>query len=153
MTGQFFAAKDALLSSIDESIRSLKKKCQEKLAEIRGDKSAYAEAMQARKFLQLDFGSDTPEMYQEELSNHLCNLVEAAETIDKEMQTKEAQASQIEERYGAEIQALETTRGQLVKLAWHDDKERAKVNASNFEVKVHQQPGFVPNLPLSTQEQ
>jgi hypothetical protein len=148
MTGEFFATKDEVLLSIDENIRGLKKECQTELTEIRGDKSAYAEVMQARKFLELDFGSDTPI----EFSQHLCNLIEAAEAIDKEMQMKEAQASQIEERYGAKIQALESSRSELVKLAWHEDKTRARVNASNFS-PVHQEPRFIPNLPLSTREQ
>ena len=150
MTGEFFKAKDALLSKLDEDIRGLKKECQAKLAETRGDKSAYAEVMQARKFLQLDFDDDTPT----EFSEHLLTLIESAEAIDKEMQVREAQASQIESEYGAKIQALEGNRSQLVKLAWHEDKAHATVSASSFDesqIKVLKQARAV--LPLSTREQ
>ena len=150
MTGEFFQAKDALLSRIDEDIRSLKKESQTKLAESRGDKSAYAEVMQARKFVELDFGDDTPT----EFSEHLLTLIESAEAIDKEMQVREAQASQIESEYGAKIQALEGNRSQLVKLAWHEDKAHATVSASSFDesqIKVLKQARAV--LPLSTREQ
>ncbi len=147
MTGEFFAAKDALLSRIDEDIRGLKKECQTKLAESRGDKSAYAEVMQARKFLELDFADNTPT----EFSENLLALIESAEAIDKEMQMKEAQASRIESEYGAKIQALEGNRSQLVKLAWHEDKTRARVSASSFDASQTEQTRAV--LPLSTREQ
>ena len=149
MTGEFFAAKDALLSRIDEDIRGLKKECQTKLAETRGDKSAYAEAMQARKFLELDFGDDTPTEFGEDL----LTLIESAETIDKEMQVQEARASKVGTEYGARIEALEAQRSQLVKLAWHEEK-RAKVSASSFDasqIKILDRARAV--LPLSTREQ
>jgi hypothetical protein len=147
MAGEFFAAKDAMLSRIDEDIRGLKKECQTKLAELRGDKSSYAEAMQARKFLELDLGEHTPVEHNEQM----LAMTEAAQAIDQVQQTQEAQASKVGTEYGARIQALEFERGQLVKLAWHEGR-RAKVSASNFG-PVHQEPKFVPNLPLSTQEQ
>ena len=150
MTGEFFQALVAVLSWFEEDIRSLKKESQTKLAESRGDKSAYAEVMQARKFLELDFGDDTPT----EFSEHLLTLIESAEAIDKEMQVREAQASQIESEYGAKIQALEGNRSQLVKLAWHEDKAHATVSASSFDesqIKVLKQARAV--LPLSTREQ
>ena len=148
MAGEFFAAKDAMLKQIDADIRSLKQECQSKLAELRGDKSSYAEAMQARKFLELDLGEHTPVEHNEQM----LAMIEAAQAIDQTQQTQEAQASKVGTEYGARIQALEFERGQLVKLAWHEDKARAKVSASNFS-PVHQEPRFVPNLPLSTQEQ
>lgn len=151
MAGEFFAAKDAMLKQIDADIRSLKQECRSKLAELRGDKSTYAEAMQARKFLELvldkEFSDNTPV----EHSESMLAMIEAAQAIDQVQQTQEAQASKVGTEYGARIQALEFERGQLVKLAWHEGR-RAKVSASNFG-PVHQEPKFVPNLPLSTQEQ
>ena len=150
MTGEFFAAKDAMLKQIDADIRSLKQECQSKLAELRGDKSSYAEAMQARKFLELEFSDNTPV----EHSENMLAMIEAAQAIDQVQQTQEAQASRVGTEYGARIQALELERGQLVKLAWHEDKTRAKVSASNFDasqIKLLDQARAV--LPLSTREQ
>ena len=150
MTGEFFAAKDAMLKQIDADIRSLKQECQSKLAELRGDKSSYAEAMQARKFLELEFSDNTPV----EHSENMLAMIEAAQAIDQAQQTQEAQASRVGTEYGARIQALELERGQLVKLAWHEDKTRAKVSASNFDasqIKLLDQARAV--LPLSTREQ
>ena len=144
MTGEFFAAKDAMLRQIDADIRSLKRECQSKLAELRGDKSSYAEAMQARKFLELEFSDNTPV----EHSESMLAMIEAAQAIDQVQQTQEAQASRVGTEYGARIQALELERGQLVKLAWHPEDERAVVSASNFDGAITRAP-----LPLSTKEQ
>ena len=144
MTGEFFAAKDAMLKQIDADIRSLKRECQSKLAELRGDKSSYAEAMQARKFLELEFSDNTPV----EHSESMLAMIEAAQAIDQVQQTQEAQASRVGTEYGARIQALELERGQLVKLAWHPEDERAVVSASNFDGAITRAP-----LPLSTREQ
>ena len=147
MTGEFFAAKDAMLKQIDTDIRSLKQECQSKLAELRGDKSSYAEAMQARKFLELDLGEHTPVEHNEQM----LAMIEAAQAIDQTQQTQEAQASKVGTEYGARIQALEFERGQLVKLAWHEDKTRARVSASSFDASQTKQTRAV--LPLSTREQ
>ncbi len=144
MAGEFFAAKDAMLKQIDADIRSLKRECQSKLAELRGDKSSYAEAMQARKFLELEFSDNTPV----EHSESMLAMIEAAQAIDQVQQTQEAQASRVGTEYGARIQALELERGQLVKLAWHPEDERAVVSASNFDGAITRAP-----LPLSTREQ
>ncbi len=144
MAGEFFAAKDAMLKQIDADIRSLKRECQSKLAELRGDKSSYAEAMQARKFLELEFSDNTPV----EHSENMLAMIEAAQAIDQVQQTQEAQASRVGTEYGARIQALELERGQLVKLAWHPEDERAVVSASNFDGAITRAP-----LPLSTREQ
>ena len=144
MAGEFFAAKDAMLKQIDADIRSLKRECQSKLAELRGDKSSYAEAMQARKFLELDLGEHTPVEHNE----NMLAMIEAAQAIDQVQQTQEAQASRVGTEYGARIQALELERGQLVKLAWHPEDERAVVSASNFDGAITRAP-----LPLSTREQ
>ena len=151
MTGEFFAAKDAMLKQIDTDIRSLKQECQSKLAELRGDKSSYAEAMQARKFLELvldkEFSDNTPV----EHSESMLAMIEAAQAIDQVQQTQEAQASRVGTEYGARIQALELERAQLVKLAWHEDKTRARVSASSFDASQTKQTRAV--LPLSTREQ
>jgi hypothetical protein len=147
MTGEFFAAKDAMLKQIDTDIRSLKQECQSKLAELRGDKSSYAEAMQARKFLELEFSDNTPV----EHSENMLAMIEAAQAIDQVQQTQEAQASRVGTEYGARIQALELERAQLVKLAWHEDKTRARVSASSFDASQTKQTRAV--LPLSTREQ
>ena len=147
MTGEFFAAKDAMLRQIDADIRSLKRECQSKLAELRGDKSSYAEAMQARKFLELEFSDNTPV----EHSENMLAMIEAAQAIDQVQQTQEAQASRVGTEYGARIQALELERAQLVKLAWHEDKTRARVSASSFDASQTKQTRAV--LPLSTREQ
>jgi hypothetical protein len=147
MTGEFFAAKDAMLKQIDADIRSLKRECQSKLAELRGDKSSYAEAMQARKFLELEFSDNTPV----EHSENMLAMIEAAQAIDQVQQTQEAQASRVGTEYGARIQALELERAQLVKLAWHEDKTRARVSASSFDASQTKQTRAV--LPLSTREQ
>ena len=147
MTGEFFAAKDAMLKQIDADIRSLKRECQSKLAELRGDKSSYAEAMQARKFLELEFSDNTPV----EHSENMLAMIEAAQAIDQAQQTQEAQASRVGTEYGARIQALELERAQLVKLAWHEDKTRARVSASSFDASQTKQTRAV--LPLSTREQ
>ena len=147
MTGEFFAAKDAMLKQIDTDIRSLKQECQSKLAELRGDKSSYAEAMQARKFLELEFSDNTPV----EHSENMLAMIEAAQAIDQVQQTQEAQASKVGTEYGARIQALELERAQLVKLAWHEDKTRARVSASSFDASQTKQTRAV--LPLSTREQ
>ena len=148
MAGECFAAKDAMLKQIDADIRSLKQECQSKLAELRGDKSSYAEAMQARKFLELvldkEFSDNTPV----EHSESMLAMIEAAQAIDQVQQTQEAQASRVGTEYGARIQALELERGQLVKLAWHPEDERAVVSASNFDGAITRAP-----LPLSTKEQ
>ena len=84
----------------------------------------------------------------------MLTLIESAEAIDKEMQVREAQASQIESEYGAKIQALEGNRSQLVKLAWHEDMAHATVSASSCDesqIKALKQARAV--LPLSTREQ
>ena len=144
MAGEFFAAKDAMLKQIDADIRSLKQECQSKLAGLRGDKSTYAEAMQARKFLELEFSDNTP-------VEHYINMLaitEAAQAVDQAQQILEAQASKIGTEYGARIEALETQRSQLVKLAWHSEDKRAAVSASNFDGAITRAP-----LPLSTREQ
>ena len=150
MAGEFFAAKDAMLSRIDEDIRGLKKECQTKLTELRGDKSSYAEAMQARKFLELvldkEFSDNTPV----EHSESMLAMIEAAQAIDQVQQTQEAQASKVGTEYGVQIETLEAQRAQLVKLAWHEDK-RARVNASSFDTSQTKQTRAV--LPLSTREQ
>ena len=104
--------------------------------------------MQARKFLELvldkEFSDNTPV----EHSESMLAMIEAAQAIDQVQQTQEGKASRVGTEYGARIEALETQRSQLVKLAWHSEDKRAAVSASNFDGAITRAV-----LPLSTREQ